>query len=253
MKKKIAIVFGAIVIIAAILFMIRTVNRNKVLNNQTQKVAQKLLKREKTGKLENTNVEDGEVAQDGIQALIKLERYDDAKRILKKYIAIYPKGITWVTYYTDMLKQQEKWDELASVIVAYLTDNWKVANITTEQFALYTDLKDTIGKLKGETKKKADELVKEAEQNIQTYKILQNDQKAGDLSKDQKVLESLKKAGADNEVFFEIYMEYLLQTDQKDTAKSYLSEYERREQAKDATLTYSIESEKVSEWKKALS
>lgn len=252
MKKKLGIAVGIIVVVVAVLFTIHTVNRNKALKNKTVQTAQALLDREKAGKLENDTGEAGEAAQDGIQALIELERYDDAKRIIKKYIAIYPKGIAWAVYYADVLKQQEKWDELAVMIVGYLTDNWKIANVTTKQFALYTDLKDAMGNLDDETKKKAKECIAEVGKNIQIYEKLQKDQNNNSLQKDQKELEILKKAGADNEVFFELYMEYLLQTDQKNAAKEYLDNYEKRGKDKDQTLTYSLESEKISKWKKTI-
>lgn len=64
--------------------------------------------------------------------------------------------------------------------------------------------------------------MKEIEDNEKLYKKLEKDRKNKKLKKDKSEIEKLLKKGAANEDFFVIYMDYLIETKQKDKAKNIL-------------------------------
>ena len=218
-KKKIIIVLGvitAIITIAGMGGVLLTKIKQK--NENSQKI-EKLLEREKNGKLKNGNMYEATDAMEALDAMIQAGMYSDAERIAKKYLKIYPQGYAMNTYLEDALKGEKKWDESAKVSISFARNNWKMVNITTTQYMFYTRMNEIIDKLSPDMKKEAEKFMKEIEDNEKLYKKLEKDRKNKKLKKDKSEIEKLLKKGASNEDFFVIYMEYLIETKQKDKAK----------------------------------
>ena len=228
-KKKIIIVLGvitAIITIAGMGGVLLTKIKQK--NENSQKI-EKLLEREKNGKLKNGNMYEATDAMEALDAMIQAGMYSDAERIAKKYLKIYPQGYAMNTYLEDALKGEKKWDESAKVSISFARNNWKMVNITTTQYMFYTRMNEIIDKLSPDMKKEAEKFMKEIEDNEKLYKKLEKDRKNKKLKKDKSEIEKLLKKGASNEDFFVIYMEYLIETKQKDKAKKYLDAYKNRD------------------------
>ena len=137
-KKKIIIVLGvitAIITIAGMGGVLLTKIKEK--NENPQKI-EKLLEREKNGKLKNGNMYEATDAMEALDAMIQAGMYSDAERIAKKYLKIYPQGYAMNTYLEDALKGEKKWDESAKVSISFARNNWKMVNITTTQYMFYT-------------------------------------------------------------------------------------------------------------------
>ena len=225
-KKKIIIVLGVITAIITIAGMGGVLLTKITQKNETSQKIEKLLEREKNGKLKNGNMYEATDAMEALDAMIQAGMYSDAERIAKKYLKIYPQGYAMNTYLEDALKGEKKWDESAKVSISFARNNWKMVNITTTQYMFYTRMNEIIDKLSPDMKKEAEKFMKEIEDNEKLYKKLEKDRKNKKLKKDKSEIEKLLKKGASNEDFFVIYMEYLIETKQKDKAK-------KREFAKD--------------------
>lgn len=247
-KKKIIIVFGvitAIITIAGMGGVLLTKIKQK--NENSQKI-EKLLEREKNGKLKNGNMYEATDAMEALDAMIQAGMYSDAERIAKKYLKIYPQGYAMNTYLEDALKGEKKWDESAKVSISFARNNWKMVNITTTQYMFYTRMNEIIDKLSPDMKKEAEKFMKEIEDNEKLYKKLEKDRKNKKLKKDKSEIEKLLKKGASNEDFFVIYMEYLIETKQKDKAKKYLDAYKNR----DGSISYIVGKDDIKRFEKEL-
>lgn len=247
-KKKIIIVLGvitAIITIAGMGGVLLTKIKQK--NENSQKI-EKLLEREKNGKLKNGNMYEATDAMEALDAMIQAGMYSDAERIAKKYLKIYPQGYAMNTYLEDALKGEKKWDESAKVSISFARNNWKMVNITTTQYMFYTRMNEIIDKLSPDMKKEAEKFMKEIEDNEKLYKKLENDRKNKKLKKDKSEIEKLLKKGASNEDFFVIYMEYLIETKQKDKAKKYLDAYKNR----DGSISYIVGKDDIKRFEKEL-
>ena len=247
-KKKIIIVLGvitAIITIAGMGGVLLTKIKQK--NENSQKI-EKLLEREKNGKLKNGNMYEATDAMEALDAMIQAGMYSDAERIAKKYLKIYPQGYAMNTYLEDALKGEKKWDESAKVSISFARNNWKMVNITTTQYMFYTRMNEIIDKLSPDMKKEAEKFMKEIEDNEKLYKKLEKDRKNKKLKKDKTEIEKLLKKGASNEDFFVIYMEYLIETKQKDKAKKYLDAYKNR----DGSISYIVGKDDIKRFEKEL-
>lgn len=247
-KKKIIIVLGvitAIITIAGIGGVLLTKIKQK--NENSQKI-EKLLEREKNGKLKNGNMYEATDAMEALDAMIQAGMYSDAERIAKKYLKIYPQGYAMNTYLEDALKGEKKWDESAKVSISFARNNWKMVNITTTQYMFYTRMNEIIDKLSPDMKKEAEKFMKEIEDNEKLYKKLEKDRKNKKLKKDKSEIEKLLKKGASNEDFFVIYMDYLIETKQKDKAKKYLDAYKNR----DGSISYIVGKDDIKRFEKEL-
>lgn len=247
-KKKIIIVLGvitAIITIAGMGGVLLTKIKQK--NENSQKI-EKLLEREKNGKLKNGNMYEATDAMEALDAMIQAGMYSDAERIAKKYLKIYPQGYAMNTYLEDALKGEKKWDESAKVSISFARNNWKMVNITTTQYMFYTRMNEIIDKLSPDMKKEAEKFMKEIEDNKKLYKKLEKDRKNKKLKKDKSEIEKLLKKGASNEDFFVIYMEYLIETKQKDKAKKYLDAYKNR----DGSISYIVGKDDIKRFEKEL-
>ena len=247
-KKKIIIVLGvitAIITIAGMGGVLLTKIKKK--NENSQKI-EKLLEREKNGKLKNGNMYEATDAMEALDAMIQAGMYSDAERIAKKYLKIYPQGYAMNTYLEDALKGEKKWDESAKVSISFARNNWKMVNITTTQYMFYTRMNEIIDKLSPDMKKEAEKFMKEIEDNEKLYKKLEKDRKNKKLKKDKSEIEKLLKKGASNEDFFVIYMEYLIETKQKDKAKKYLDAYKNR----DGSISYIVGKDDIKRFEKEL-
>ena len=247
-KKKIIIVLGvitAIITIAGMGGVLLTKIKQK--NENSQKI-EKLLEREKNGKLKNGNMYEATDAMEALDAMIQAGMYSDAERIAKKYLKIYPQGYAMNTYLEDALKGEKKWDESAKVSLSFARNNWKMVNITTTQYMFYTRMNEIIDKLSPDMKKEAEKFMKEIEDNEKLYKKLEKDRKNKKLKKDKSEIEKLLKKGASNEDFFVIYMEYLIETKQKDKAKKYLDAYKNR----DGSISYIVGKDDIKRFEKEL-
>lgn len=247
-KKKIIIVLGvitAIITIAGMGGVLLTKIKQK--NENSQKI-EKLLEREKNGKLKNGNMYEATDAMEALDAMIQAGMYSDAERIAKKYLKIYPQGYAMNTYLEDALKGEKKWDESAKVSISFARNNWKMVNITTTQYMFYTRMNEIIDKLSPDMKKEAEKFMKEIEDNEKLYKKLEKDRKNKKLKKDKSEIEKLLKKGASNEDFFVIYMEYLIETKQKDKAKKYLNAYKNR----DGSISYIVGKDDIKRFEKEL-
>lgn len=247
-KKKIIIVLGvitAIITIAGMGGVLLTKIKQK--NENSQKI-EKLLEREKNGKLKNGNMYEATNAMEALDAMIQAGMYSDAERIAKKYLKIYPQGYAMNTYLEDALKGEKKWDESAKVSISFARNNWKMVNITTTQYMFYTRMNEIIDKLSPDMKKEAEKFMKEIEDNEKLYKKLEKDRKNKKLKKDKSEIEKLLKKGASNEDFFVIYMEYLIETKQKDKAKKYLDAYKNR----DGSISYIVGKDDIKRFEKEL-
>ena len=247
-KKKIIIVLGvitAIITIAGMGGVLLTKIKQK--NENSQKI-EKLLEREKNGKLKNGNMYEATDAMEALDAMIQAGMYSDAERIAKKYLKIYPQGYAMNTYLEDALKGEKKWDESAKVSISFARNNWKMVNITTTQYMFYTRMNEIIDKLSPDMKKEAEKFMKEIEDNEKLYKKLEKDRKNKKLKKDKSEIEKLLKKGASNEDFFVIYMEYLIETKQKDKAKKYLDAYKNR----DGSISYMVGKDDIKRFEKEL-
>lgn len=247
-KKKIIIVLGvitAIITIAGMGGVLLTKIKQK--NENSQKI-EKLLEREKNGKLKNGNMYEATDAMEALDAMIQAGMYSDAERIAKKYLKIYPQGYAMNTYLEDALKGEKKWDESAKVSISFARNNWKMVNITTTQYMFYTRMNEIIDKLSPDMKKEAEKFMKEIEDNEKLYKKLEKDRKNKKLKKDKSEIEKLLKKGASNEDFFVIYMEYLIETKQKDKAKKYLDAYKNR----DGPISYIVGKDDIKRFEKEL-
>ena len=245
-KKKIIIVLGvitAIITIAGMGGVLLTKIKQK--NENSQKI-EKLLEREKNGKLKNGNMYEATDAMEALDAMIQAGMYSDAERIAKKYLKIYPQGYAMNTYLEDALKGEKKWDESAKVSISFARNNWKMVNITTTQYMFYTRMNEIIDKLSPDMKKEAEKFMKEIEDNEKLYKKLEKDRKNKKLKKDKSEIEKLLKKGASNEDFFVIYMEYLIETKQKDKAKKYLDAYKNR----DGSISYIVGKDDIKRFEK---
>lgn len=154
-KKKIIIVLGvitAIITIAGMGGVLLTKINEK--NENPQKI-EKLLEREKNGKLKNGNMYEATDAMEALDAMIQAGMYSDAERIAKKYLKIYPQGYAMNTYLEDALKGEKKWDESAKVSISFARNNWKMVNITTTQYMFYTRMNEIIDKLSPDMKKRS--------------------------------------------------------------------------------------------------
>lgn len=216
-------------------------------NENSQKI-EKLLEREKNGKLKNGNMYEATDAMEALDAMIQAGMYSDAERIAKKYLKIYPQGYAMNTYLEDALKGEKKWDESAKVSISFARNNWKMVNITTTQYMFYTRMNEIIDKLSPDMKKEAEKFMKEIEDNEKLYKKLEKDRKNKKLKKDKSEIEKLLKKGASNEDFFVIYMEYLIETKQKDKAKKYLDAYKNR----DGSISYIVGKDDIKRFEKEL-
>ena len=216
-------------------------------NENSQKI-EKLLEREKNGKLKNGNMYEATDAMEALDAMIQAGMYSDAERIAKKYLKIYPQGYAMNTYLEDALKGEKKWDESAKVSISFARNNWKMVNITTTQYMFYTRMNEIIDKLSPDMKKEAEKFMKEIEDNEKLYKKLEKDRKNKKLKKDKSEIETLLKKGASNEDFFVIYMEYLIETKQKDKAKKYLDAYKNR----DGSISYIVGKDDIKRFEKEL-
>ena len=247
-KKKIIIVLGvitAIITIAGMGGVLLTKIKQK--NENSQKI-EKLLEREKNGKLKNGNMYEATDAMEALDAMIQAGMYSDAERIAKKYLKIYPQGYAMNTYLEDALKGEKKWDESAKVSISFARNNWKMVNITTTQYMFYTRMNEIIDKLSPDMKKEAEKFMKEIEDNEKLYKKLEKDRKNKKLKNDKSEIEKLLKKGASNEDFFVIYMEYLIETKQKDKAKKYLDAYKNR----DGSISYIVGKDDIKRFEKEL-
>ena len=247
-KKKIIIVLGvitAIITIAGMGGVLLTKIKQK--NENSQKI-EKLLEREKNGKLKNGNMYEATDAMEALDAMIQAGMYSDAERIAQKYLKIYPQGYAMNTYLEDALKGEKKWDESAKVSISFARNNWKMVNITTTQYMFYTRMNEIIDKLSPDMKKEAEKFMKEIEDNEKLYKKLEKDRKNKKLKKDKSEIEKLLKKGASNEDFFVIYMEYLIETKQKDKAKKYLDAYKNR----DGSISYIVGKDDIKRFEKEL-
>ena len=247
-KKKIIIVLGvitAIITIAGMGSVLLTKIKEK--NENPQKI-EKLLEREKNGKLKNGNMYEATDAMEALDAMIQAGMYSDAERIAKKYLKIYPQGYAMNTYLEDALKGEKKWDESAKVSISFARNNWKMVNITTTQYMFYTRMNEIIDKLSPDMKKEAEKFMKEIEDNEKLYKKLEKDRKNKKLKKDKSEIEKLLKDGAKNEDFFVIYMDYLIETKQKDKAKKYLDAYKNR----DGSISYIVGKDDIKRFEKEL-
>lgn len=247
-KKKIIIVLGvitAIITIAGMGSVLLTKIKEK--NENSQKI-EKLLEREKNGKLKNGNMYEATDAMEALDAMIQAGMYSDAERIAKKYLKIYPQGYAMNTYLEDALKGEKKWDESAKVSISFARNNWKMVNITTTQYMFYTRMNEIIDKLSPDMKKEAEKFMKEIEDNEKLYKKLEKDRKNKKLKKDKSEIEKLLKKGASNEDFFVIYMDYLIETKQKDKAKKYLDAYKNR----DGSISYIVGKDDIKRFEKEL-
>lgn len=247
-KKKIIIVLGvitAIITIASMGSVLLTKIKEK--NENSQKI-EKLLEREKNGKLKNGNMYEATDAMEALDAMIQAGMYSDAERIAKKYLKIYPQGYAMNTYLEDALKGEKKWDESAKVSISFARNNWKMVNITTTQYMFYTRMNEIIDKLSPDMKKEAEKFMKEIEDNEKLYKKLEKDRKNKKLKKDKSEIEKLLKKGASNEDFFVIYMDYLIETKQKDKAKKYLDAYKNR----DGSISYIVGKDDIKRFEKEL-
>ncbi len=247
-KKKIIIVLGvitAIITIAGMGGVLLTKIKQK--NENSQKI-EKLLEREKNGKLKNGNMYEATDAMEALDAMIQAGMYSDAERIAKKYLKIYPQGYAMNTYLEDALKGEKKWDESAKVSISFARNNWKMVNITTTQYMFYTRMNEIIDKLSPDMKKEAEKFMKEIEDNEKLYKKLEKDRKNKKLKKDKSEIEKLLKKGASNEDFFVIYMDYLIETKQKDKAKKYLDAYKNR----DGSISYIVGKDDIKRFEKEL-
>ena len=247
-KKKIIIVLGvitAIITIAGMGGVLLTKIKQK--NENSQKI-EKLLEREKNGKLKNGNMYEATDAMEALDAMIQAGMYSDAERIAKKYLKIYPQGYAMNTYLEDALKGEKKWDESAKVSISFARNNWKMVNITTTQYMFYTRMNEIIDKLSPDMKKEAEKFMKEIEDNEKLYKKLEKDRKNKKLKKDKSEIEKLLKKGASNEDFFVIYMEYLIETKQKNKAKKYLDAYKNR----DGSISYIVGKDDIKRFEKEL-
>lgn len=238
-KKKLLLMFSGLLLIILIGVIIHMFEGTKK-SQKLRSAADQILKREEQGKLANKDLNAANVAQDGIQELIEQGKYSDAKRLIQSYLELYPNGIAYVLLYADLLEKQEKWDDSAKVMLDFAYDNWKIANITTTEFLLYTRLKEAEGKFGGETKSRLSDFFVDVEEMAKNYQQLQNDLKKKDMKADGELLKELKEAGADNEEFFNAYMEYLIGNGKKEEAMEYLTAYEKRKEQDDLTLTYVI-------------
>ena len=247
-KKKIIIVLGvitAIITIAGMGSVLLTKIKEK--NENSQKI-EKLLEREKNGKLKNGNMYEATDAMEALDAMIQAGMYSDAERIAKKYLKIYPQGYAMNYYLENALRGEKKWDESAKVIISFARNNWKMANIPTTQSMFYTRMNEIVDKLSHDMKKEAKKFLKEIEDNEKLYKKLEKDRKNKKLKKDKSELEKLLKKGAANEDFFVIYMDYLIETKQKDKAKKYLDAYKNR----DGAISYIVDKDDIKRFEKEL-
>ena len=248
-KKGIIVLLG--VIVAIIIFVcMRGILITKI-NEKTGNVqsVKDLLEREKNGKLKNENMGDGANAQEGLSDMIRAGMYSDAERIAKKYLKIYPYGYAMNIYLEDALKGEKKWDESAEVSISFARNNWKMVNITTIQSMFYTRMKEIIDKLSPDMKKEAEKFLKEIEDNEKLYKKLGKDRKNKKLKGDKTEIEKMIKAGAGNEHFFVIYMDYLIETKQKDKAKKYLDDYKKD---KSGSISYIVNKGEIKRFEKEL-
>ena len=210
-KKKIIIVLGvitAIITIAGMGGVLLTKIKEK--NENPQKI-EKLLEREKNGKLKNGNMYEATDAMEALDAMIQA-------------------GMS------------------AKVSISFARNNWKMVNITTTQYMFYTRMNEIIDKLSPDMKKEAEKFMKEIEDNEKLYKKLEKDRKNKKLKKDKSEIEKLLKKGASNEDFFVIYMEYLIETKQKDKAKKYLDAYKNR----DGSISYIVGKDDIKRFEKEL-
>ena len=143
------------------------------------------------------------------------------------------------------MKGEKKWDESAKVSISFARNNWKMVNITTTQYMFYTRMNEIIDKLSPDMKKEAEKFMKEIEDNEKLYKKLEKDRKNKKLKSE---IEKLLKKGASNEDFFVIYMEYLIETKQKDKAKKYLDAYKNR----DGSISYIVGKDDIKRFEKEL-
>ena len=109
-------------------------------------------------------------------------------------------------------------------------------------------MNEIIDKLSPDMKKEAEKFMKEIEDNEKLYKKLEKDRKNKKLKKDKSEIEKLLKKGASNEDFFVIYMEYLIETKQKDKAKKYLDAYKNR----DGSISYIVGKDDIKRFEKEL-
>ena len=247
-KKKIIIVLGviaAIITIAGMGGVLLTKIKQK--NENSQKI-EKLLEREKNGKLKNEKMNDGLAAQEGLEAMIQAGMYSDAERIAKKYLKIYPQGYAMNYYLENALQGEKRWDESAKVSISFARNNCKMANIPTTQSMFYTRMNEIFDKLSPDMKKEAEKFMKEIEDNEKLYKKLEKDRKNKKLKKDKSEIDKLLKKGAANEDFFVIYMDYLIETKQKDKAKKYLAAYKNR----DGSISYIVGKDDIKRYEKEL-
>ena len=114
-------------------------------------------------------------------------------------------------------------------------------------YVLYR-MNEIIDKLSPDMKKEAEKFMKEIEDNEKLYKKLEKDRKNKKLKKDKSELEKLLKKGAANEDFFVIYMDYLIETKQKDKAKKYLDAYKNR----DGSISYIVDKDDIKRFEKEL-
>ena len=178
-KKKIIIVLGvitAIITIAGMGSVLLTKIKEK--NENPQKI-EKLLEREKNGKLKNGNMYEATDAMEALDAMIQAGMYSDAERIAKKYLKIYPQGYAMNTYLEDALKGEKKWDESAKVSISFARNNWKMVNITTTQYMFYTRMNEIIDKLSPDMKKEAEKFMKEIEDNEKLLNSLRRFRRGG--------------------------------------------------------------------------
>lgn len=248
-RKCIIVLLG--VIVAIIIFVcMREVLITKI-NEKTGNVqsVKDLLEREKNGKLKNENMDDGTNAQEGLSDMIRAGMYSDAERIAKKYLKIYPKGYAMNVYLEDALRGEKKWDESAEASISFARNNWKMVNIITTQYMFYTRMKEIVDKLSPDMKKEAEKFLKEIEDNEKLYNKLEKDRKNKKLKGDKTEIEKMIKEGAGNEDFFVIYMDYLIETKQKDKAKKYLDAYKND---KSQSLTYIVNKDEIKRFEKEL-
>ena len=248
-KEKSILVLLGVIVAVIILVCMRGVFITKI-NEKTGNVqsVKTLLEREKKGKLKNKNVDDASNAQDGLSDMIRAGMYSDAERIAKKYLKIYPQGYAMNIYLEEALKGEKKWDESAKAIISFARNNWKMVNVTTTQYMFYTRMNEIIDKLSPDMKKKAEKFLKEIEDNEKFYKKLENDRKNKKLKEDKSEIEELLKDGAANEDFFIIYMDYLIETKQKDKAKKYLDDYKNM----DGSIAYIVGKDDIKRFEKEL-
>lgn len=250
-KKNIIIGFGAVVAAITIILMLSILVPKIRQRIERTRNIEKLLEKEKNGRLKN-NKEDWDVAQSGLMGLIETEKYSDAERIARKYLKIYPYGAAYCEFLQDALEGQNKWDEAARANIDFSRKYWKIVNITTKKYMFYTRMKKAKGKLSPDMKKEAEKFMEDIEANEKVYKKLEKDRKNKSLKKDKVVIEKLKKKGASNETFFIIYMDYLIQTKQKDKAEKYLAAYQKDDKKDDMSSSYIVSYKEIERLKKEL-